>query len=556
MKLTTAAQAVDAIPSGATITVGGTVGRMLPRKVLRALEKRFLETRTPTDLTWFDPFPTGISGEEPLSHPGLLRRVVGGWYTPHPRLREMIARGCVEAYCYPLGTLSFLCQQMAAGRRGLLTPVGIGTYVDPRVGGARLNAATCEELVDVVTVAGDEYLWYRTFPVTVAIIRGETADLDGNLSLGNETITMNVLNQALAAKANGGLVIVQARRVVAAGALPARAVTIPGVLVDCVVIDPDQHIDEGAPDRDWLDVTARLPVLPRALRLDSRASTWRQWLHEGRIPDDAPPVLPVDADVIIGRRALLEAQRGAFVNVGAGLPLRALPAVITEEDLSAQITLSVETGGLGGDRGGGTLGAYIANHTAILDVPSNFSLYGGGFLDATFLSMIEFDREGNVNLLRHGDTIVGPGGSMDIAHATGHVVFIGTFRAGGIDAAARDGRLVIRTEGRAPRAVDQVQAVCFNGPAMAAAGKRVTYVTERAVFALRAGGPVLTEVAPGLDVERDILAQMEFAPQVAADCRPMDARLFQTGPIGIGEMWASALDDAAPRGHARPVAGD
>ncbi len=549
-KVMSAEEAANLIKSGSCLTVGGTVGWGYPSAVVRALEVRFLTTGEPSDLTLLDTFPTGVPGIEPLAHPGFLRRVIAGWYTPHPRLREMVLANEVEAYVFPLGTLSFLCQQVAAGRKGLLTQVGLDTYLDPRQTGGKLNSRTTEDLVSLVEVAGEQYLWYKAIPVSAAVIRGTVVDEAGNLSLEDEIATINVLYQALAAKANGGVVIAQAKHLVGEGAIHPRLVTVPGCLIDAVVIDPEQHTDEMNPDLDWVTPSRRMAVPPASVMAANNKQAWRQWSLERTIDGSAAaesqdnflasavaPVLdvrPLNPDTIIARRAALELQPGDFANIGAGSPQRDLGPVSIEEGLQEFCELSVEPGLLGGRNNG--IGFRI-NTTAVIDAPAIFSLYNAGLPDRTYLSMLEFDREGNVNLLRYGDNIVGPGGSMDIAHAVDRIVVCGTFRAGGLSATGKEGRLVIEKDGSVPRAVERVEAICLNGRRMLAAGKTVTFITERAVFELTPAGVRLAEVAPGVDVERDIVARMGFAPLIDTPPKMMDARIFTPGPMGITRGW-------------------
>lgn len=531
-KVCTAEQAAALVRDGDCITVSGTVGWMIPNKVLRALEVRFLTEGSPRGLTWFDPFPTGIPNNEPLSYPGLLKRVIGGWYTPHPRLREMICGNEVEAYLFPLGTLSFWLQAMAAGRDRYFTKVGLETYLDPRNGGGRLNARTREDLVTVVSVGDEELLSYGQQRIDVALLRGTVADEEGNLSFEDEHCTMNVLYQALAAKRFGGKVIAQVSRVVAKGAISPRLVTVPGVLVDAIVLDPEQPHDDLFPELDWITPWTRLPRPPARVLTSPNRQAWLRWLADGVIDECVPEDRPLVNDVLIARRAAFELRHGDVVNIGQGLPAREILPVAIEEGLDQETVLSIETGHLGGIVNG--LG-FRANATAILDTPAIFSLYGSGLVNTAYFSMLEFDAEGNVNLLRYGDTWVGPGGSMDIAEAVGKIVFCGTLRAAGLRAEGREGRLVIESEGAIPRAVERVQGVCFNGPKMRREGKEVLYVTERAVFRLADTGPELIEIAPGADLDRDVLGQMAFRPAVAPLLRTMDARVFEAGPLGLRE---------------------
>lgn len=533
-KLCTAEDAAALINDGDCITISGTITAMLPAKVLRALEVRFLSEGTPRGLTWFDPFPTGVPALEPLSYAGLLKRVIGGWFTPHPRLRELIVANEVEAYLFPLGTLSFWCQAMAAGRDFYLTQVGLETYLDPRNGGGKLNAATTEDLVSRTQVAGTEHLVYGRLPIDVAIIRGTVVDEEGNLSLETEHVTMNALYQALAAKRFGGKVIVQAQTMVPAGHIPTRAVTIPGLLVDAIVLDPGQYEDD-LPQLHTLDPFSRVPRPPARVLASPHREAWETWLTDGVVDEKLAPALrQLTPDGLIARRAVWELRRGDVVNIGQGLPAREILPVALEEGIEDEVELSIETGHLGGVVNG--LG-FRANTRALLDTPAIFSLYGSGLVNTAFFSMLEFDAAGNVNLLRYGDTLVGPGGSMDIAQSVGRVVFCGTLRAAGLRAEALGGTLHIATEGAAARAVERVQAICFNGPKMCREGKEVLYVTERAVFRLGAAGPELVEVAPGVDVERDVLGQMCFRPAISPALKPMDSRIFTPGAMGLRVGW-------------------
>lgn len=537
-KVVSAEAAAALLRDGDCITVSGTVAWMLPNKLLRAIEVRFLTEGSPRGLTWFEPFPTGVPGIEPLSYAGLLKRVIGGWYTPHPRLRELICANEIEAYLFPLGTLSFWCQAMAAGRDYYFTKVGLETYLDPRNGGGKLNRATTEDLVSLVDVHGTEYIAYKQLRIDAALLRATVADEDGNLSIEDEHVTMNVLYQALAAKRFGGRVIAQVRRVVPAGAIPARAVAVPGVLVDAIVVDADQPNDDLFPELDFMTPWAHVERPPAQVLASPNRDAWTLWLSERRIdPELAPPVRLLTPDGLIARRAAFELHRGDVVNIGQGLPARDILPVAIEEGLDEETVLSIETGHLGGIANG--LG-FRANTQAILDSPAIFSLYGSALINTAFFSMLEFDAEGNVNLLRYGDTWVGPGGSMDIAEAAPKIVFCGTLRAAGLQAHGAAGSLEIVAEGAAPRAAARVQAVCFNGPKMFREGKDVLYVTERAVFRLTATGPELIEIAPGVDIEKDVLAQICFRPGIAPALKVMDARIYTPGVMGLRHEWTGA----------------
>ena len=317
-KICTAEDAVATIPDGACITVSGTITLLLPRTLLGALEARFLSNGHPRDLTWFEPFPTGEPGIEPLSYPGMLKRVIGGWYTPHERLRQMIVDDQVEAYLFPLGSLSFWCQAMAAGRDRYLTKVGLDTYMDPRRGGGKLNARTTEDIVSLATVDGDEHIVYPRLPIDVALIQASTVDEDGNVSLEDEAATMNVLYQALAAKRFGGRVIVQARRQVAAGQIPPRLVAMPGILVDAIVINPSEEREDSTGTMSFLMPAHRISRPPRVSSPHRQRKVWRRWLTEERSTSRAPRRVRSRRTWRSHGARASRLEPGAVVNVGAG----------------------------------------------------------------------------------------------------------------------------------------------------------------------------------------------------------------------------------------------
>jgi propionate CoA-transferase len=330
---------------------------------------------------------------------------------------------------------------------------------------------------------------------------------------------------------------------VQAGQITARLVAIPGVLVDDIIINPDQEGEDSTGVMSFVTPSTRVPRPPSRVLTTPVSRVWRRWLTEGVVDEACPEVRELSPDVLIGRRALLTLEPGAVINVGAGLPLREIPLVAIEEEVERDILMTIETGVLGGLFNGA---GFHANMTSFLDTPGIFGFYASQLIGSAFFSMLEFDDEGNVNLLRYGDTWVGPGGSMDIAEAVGDVTFCGTLRANGLRAAGRDGRLEIDAEGGAPRAVREIQGVVFNGAKMLDQGKRVRYITERAVFDLTQDGVTLVEIAPGIDVERDVFDQMQFTPKVVGDPPLMDRRIFAPGPMGVREQWASRANGPSP----------
>ena len=431
----------------------------------------------------------------------------------------MAADGLIEAWNLPLGCVSQLFREIAGRRPGLLSRVGIGTFVDPRQGGGKLNPISMQDLVRVMEIDGQEWLFYQAIPVDVAIIRGTTADPDGNISMEREALILDNLAIAMAAKASKGFVIAQVERLAAADALPAKQVVVPGVLVDCVVLAPAEHHAQTY-------ATAFSPAFSGQLR----------------VPLDRIPPLALDERKIIARRCAMELPMGGVVNLGIGMP-EAVAAVAKEENLLQQVTLTAEPGIIGGlPQGGLDFGAAI-NPSAIIAQNQQFDFYDGGGLDLACLGMAQADGAGNVNVSRFGGRFAGAGGFINITQNARALVFAGTFTAGGLRVEAGDGHAAHRAGGAQPQVRGRGRAGDLQWRRwLRSAGQRVLYVTERCVFRLTPAGLALVEVAPGIDLERDILALMDFRP-IVADPKPMDERLFRAAANGA-------------RGHAaRPPAG-
>lgn len=504
-KIVSAAEAVAIIRDRDMVATSGFVGVGTPEAVYQALEERFLSTGQPRDLGLLFAAAPGDGkdqGLNRLAHDGLIRRAVGGHWSLVPKLGRMAAEGRIEAWNLPLGCVSQLFREIAGHRPGLFSRVGLGTFVDPRQEGGKLNARSTDDLVQVIEVGGREWLFYPAFPVQVAILRGTTADPDGNISLEREALILDNLAIAMAAKASKGFVIAQVERLAASGALPAKQVEVPGVLVDCVVVaEPEQHRQTYA--------TAFSAAFSGQLR----------------VPLDRIPPLALDERKVIARRCAFELPMGGVVNLGIGMP-EAVAAVAKEENLLDQVTLTAEPGIIGGlPQGGLDFGAAI-NPSAIIAQNQQFDFYDGGGLDLAVLGLAQADAQGNVNVSRFGGRFAGAGGFINITQNARTLVFAGTFTAGGLKVEIGHGGLQIRQEGRSPKFIEAVEQITFNGKLAAARGQAVLYVTERCVFRLTPEGLELAEVAPGVEVERDILGRMAFRPIVRAPV-PMDARLFQ-----------------------------
>lgn len=498
-RIATAEQAIAAIPSGATVAVGGFVGAGHPEMLTHALEQRFLKTGTPTDLTLYYCAGQGDRAERGLNHlahAGLLKRVIGGHWNLAPKLGKLALGNEIEAYNLPQGVLSVLLREIAAKRPGVITQVGLNTFIDPRQSGGRLNARTIEPLVELLTLDGEEWLRYKSVPVHVALIRATYADAKGNLSMECEGLIGEVLPIAQAARNHGGIVIAQVENVVDRIADP-KSVRVPGILVDYIVTSAGVMHDQtfGEVFDEALIVSA-----------DERAGIEPMGFSERKI---------------IGARALDEIRDGEIVNLGIGLP-EAVAAVAAETGRLNEITLTVEAGPIGGVPASGLSFGCSYYPEAIIDQPAQFDFYDGGGIDIAVLGAVEIDAEGSVNVASFAGRFAGVGGFTNISHTAKRLVFCCTFTAGGLAVEMEDGALRILREGQHPKFVRQIQHVCFHGPSALARGQEVLYVTERAVFELTSAGLRLIEIAPGIDLQTQVLDHMAFKPTVATEVRTLE----------------------------------
>ena len=530
-KLMSADAAARLVTSGATVSVCGISGGITPDKVMAALGRRYSRTGQPGDLRMVLPIAVGdgydILGLEHLAIDGMIREIIAGSFTiarsteKPPKIYDMIINNKVRAYNIPIGTLMQLHREIAARRPGIITEVGLGTFLDPRQEGGRMNAVTTDDLVQVITLNDKEYLFYPAFPVDAAIIRGTTADEDGNVTMEHEFTLSGVLAMAMAAHNCGGKVIAQVKRTVPRASLHPQMVRIPGIFVDAVVVDENQMLTTGVRD-------------------DLAAS------GETRLPWEAITVQPpTGIRRAMINRILLEFKPGDVVNLGFGIT-SSIPQVVLEEGILDQLVFTTEHGCIGGFPYDGIQFGGAVNPQALIDAPSQFDFLDGGGPDLICLSFAEMDRDGNVNVTRLKQmphVLAGAGGFSNIVQNARRLIFCGTMTAGGVQYDITEDRLKLVRAGRFRKIVDRVQQVTFNGQQARRKGQEVIYITDLCVFEMTRQGLLLTEIAPGLDLEKDILSHIGFEVAVAPELKTTDPIIYRD-KLGLRELsaWRERAD--------------
>lgn len=517
----TAKEAAGWIKNGSTLCTIGMTLISASESILKEIEKSFLESATPNNLTYLHSCGQSdrLRGKQHLAHEGLIRRIIGGHWGLCPKMMELISSNKVEAYNLPQGQMANLFHSMALREPGKISKIGLGTYIDPRIEGGKMNERTkpLEDIVDILVIDGEEYIRYKHIPIDYLIIRGTYSDEIGNISTEHEAMVLEVLPAVMATKRYGGKVICQVKQVVKKGSLGPKNVVVPGVLVDAVVVCDNPFEDHRQTHSWYYDPS----YSGQAVAAEIGATTTTEAFSVRKA---------------IGRRAAMLLTPGAVINVGTGIPNDVMGEVIAEEGIADDVTLTVESGVYGGTPVGGVDFGIARNPLALIPHDRQFEYYTGAGIDFTFMGAGEMDRFGNVNATKMGERATGAGGFIDITSTAKNVVFCATFTGGALEASFGPNGISITREGRFKKLVERVQQISYNGKMARAAGRTMHFVTERAVFRLEDDGPVLIEIAKGVDLQRDILDQMAFTPIISRNLAITPVELYRDGAFGLRAM--------------------
>lgn len=513
MKLISSKEASNLVKDNDVLAISGFASLGVPESLLRGLEKKFVEEKCPNNLTLMFAAAQGDGdsrGLNHLAHKGLVGKVIGGHFNLAPMIGELIRKNNIYAYNLPQGVMCNIFRDMASKKTATISKVGLNTFVDPRIEGGKVNSITKEDIVEVINILGEENLLYKCPHINVAFIRGTYADEKGNITMDHEATLSEATCIAQAVKNCGGIVIVQVEKVVKAGTLDPRMIKIPRIYVDYVVEAKDKE------DQEQVLGYCYDPSLSGDMKI---------------VVDNLEP-LKLDARKIIGRRAAMELVRDSIVNIGIGVP-EAISSVANEEGISDYITLTVEPGPIGGIPQGGKKFGSSVNPECIFDQPTQFDFYDGGGLDIAFLGLAQVDKQGNINVSKFGTRVAGCGGFINITQNAKKVVFCGTLTAKGLEVSVDNGELQIIKEGSNKKFVDFVEQITFSGEHAIKVKQQVMYITERAVFELRNDGLHLVEIAPGIDLQKEVLDLMDFTPIVDSNIKLMDKRIFEDKLMGL-----------------------
>jgi len=506
MKVVSIEEAVAAIKDRSTMVITGFTGCIVPDYILKGIEDAFVSGGKPNNLTlvWNNSITGGEGlGSDRLAHNGLITKAISAHLNLMPKMQAMVDREEIPCNILPLGCMTQLYREIGRGSPGLITKIGLGTFIDPRIAGGKANSITTDDLVEVMEINGEEYLFYKSFPIDVAVIRGTTIDTHGNLSCEREVALTDGLAAASAVKRSGGIVIAQVENVCAFGSISPRDIYVPGIMIDYAVVSPPEFHPMAMGHAEYIDALA----------------------HKHRVELGSLPPLPMNERKIMARRAAMELRAGQIVNLGFGVP-EGIASVAAEAGIADKMILTVEVGQVGGVPCGGPLFGASYNSEYCTDMTRMMDWYEGRALDLAFLGAVEVDSCGNTNVTKIGKTI-GPGGYINIAQTAKKMCFCGALTAKGLKVEAKDGKLVIESEGKLKKYVPDVEQISFSGKTAIKENQEVLYITERAVFRQTPDGPMLIEIAPGIDLQTQVLDQIAFDIKVSPELKIMDERIFR-----------------------------